>query len=157
MNQVNKTKKMVLAGLLLALGLIIPMVFHSGGLGGQIFLPMHIPVLMGGFLLPPSLALLLGVLTPLLSSVLTGMPGLFPMGIIMMLELGTYGLITSILYRNKKLPIVASLIIAMIVGRLVAGLTVFVLGTMFEIPFKAATFMITGVTTGIPGIVIQII
>ena len=37
-------------GLLLAVGLLLPLVFHSlfGATGGQIFLPMHYGVLIGG-------------------------------------------------------------------------------------------------------------
>lgn len=152
-----KTKKLVIAGLLLALGFILPMVFHVTGLGGKVLLPMHIPVLIGGFLLPPQLAIILGISTPLLSSLLTGMPELFPMGLIMMFELGAYGLATSIFYRKKKLPMLVSLVLSMIIGRLVAGLAVFVIASMFEIPFKPVGFVVTSVTTGLPGLIIQII
>lgn len=39
-----------------------------------------------------NMALLLGIITPIVSSILTGMPVAFPMAIIMAFELGTYGL-----------------------------------------------------------------
>lgn len=151
------TKKLVTASMLLAIGVIIPSIFHITGLPGQILLPMHIPVLIGGFLLPPTLALLLGMLTPLLNSFITGMPVLFPIAIILVFELGAYGLITSLLYRVLKIPSLLALIISMIVGRLVAGLTIFVLSAFFTLPLDPIIFVKGVVITGLPGIIIQII
>ena len=158
----NYVKKLVIAGLLLAIGVIIPYIFHMTGIAGTIFLPMHIPVLLGGFLLPPPLAFILGALTPLLNSLVSGMPALFPMAIIMMIELGFYGLITSLLYRKLRLPSILTLIISMIVGRLMAGLMVFLLAIFFSGDLAPAfldpiAFMITGLATGLPGIIIQLI
>lgn len=153
----NYVKRLVIAGLLLAVGVIVPYIFHTTGIPGTIFLPMHIPVLLGGFLLPPHLALSLGMLTPLLNSFLTGMPVLFPMAIIMVFELGFYGLIASLLYRKFKVPSFITLIISMIVGRIIAGATVFVLAAFFTVKLDPMTFIIGGVTTGLPGIIIQII
>ena len=154
----NKTKNMVIGGLLLAIGLILPSVFHFTNISGKIFLPMHIPVLIGGFLLPPSLAIILGFITPLLSSLLTGMPPIFPMAVIMAFELAFYGFSASVFYKKMKLPTIVSLILSMIVGRIIAGLTVFVLGSLFAIDFAPPlAFIIGGVTTGIPGIIIQIV
>lgn len=157
MNSRIKTKRLVTAGLLLALGVVIPSIFHTTGIPGTIFLPMHIPVLIGGFLLPPSLALLLGALTPLLNSLITTMPPLFPMAIIMVFELAVYGFITSILSRKLKLPSVISLIFAMIGGRIVAGFVVFMLVSLFTVQMDPIMFVKTGIITGLPGIGIQIV
>lgn len=153
----DNTRKLVIAGVLLAIGIIIPLIFHTTGIPGNVFLPMHIPVLLGGFLLPSYLALLLGMLTPILSSLLTGMPPLFPMAVIMVFELGTYGLVASILYRKLKLPSVISLVLSMVAGRIMAGLVVFILVAFFAYQMGPITFIIGGVTTGVPGIVIQLI
>ncbi len=157
MYEKNNTKRLIIAGLLLAIGIIVPMIFHTTGISGKIFLPMHIPVLLGGFLLPPSLALLLGMLTPILNSLITGMPPLFPMAIIMVFELGIYGLVASFLYRRLELPSVVALIISMVAGRIMAGLVVFILAAFFAVKMDPMTFVIGGVTTGIPGIIIQLI
>lgn len=157
MNSRIKTKKIVIAGLLLAIGVIIPSIFHTTGIAGTIFLPMHIPVLIGGFLLPSSLALSLGALTPLLNSLITTMPPLFPMAIIMVFELAVYGFITSILSRKLKLPSVISLIFAMIGGRIVAGFVVFMLVSLFTVQMDPIMFVKTGIITGLPGIGIQIV
>ncbi|MBU5313934.1 ECF transporter S component [Tissierella carlieri] len=157
MYEKNNTKRLIIAGLLLAIGVIIPTIFHTTGIPGNIFLPMHVPVLIGGFLLPPYLALLLGMLTPILNSLITGMPPLFPMTVIMVFELGIYGLVASILYRKLELPSVVALIISMIAGRIMAGLVVFILAAFFAIEMDPMTFVIGGVTTGIPGIIIQLV
>jgi hypothetical protein len=117
MNRKFTTNEVILSGLLLATGIILPMIFHMFSLTGPIALPMHIPVLMGGFLLPPQLALLLGITTPFVSSVMTGMPVFFPMAIIMSVELGTYGLTASLASKKFKLSPVLSLISSMAQGK----------------------------------------
>ncbi|NLC04373.1 MAG: ECF transporter S component [Tissierellia bacterium] len=151
------TKKLVTASMLLAIGVIIPSIFHLTGLPGQMLLPMHIPVLIGGFLLPPSLAILLGMLTPLLNSVITGMPVLFPIAIIMIFELGAYALVASLLYRVLKVPSLLAIIISMVVGRIIAGVTIFVLSAFFTLPLDPVLFVRGAVIAGFPGIIIQII
>ena len=153
----SNTKRLIIAGLLLALGVVIPMIFHTTGIAGPVFLPMHIPVLIGGFLLPPYLALFLGMLTPLINSLVTGMPPMFPMAIIMVFELGIYGLIASLLYRKMEMPLIISLILSMIAGRVMAGLVVFILATFFSAQMEPIGFIMGGVATSIPGIIIQII
>lgn len=162
MNKRNYSRRIVIAGLLLAIGVIIPYIFHMSGISGTIFLPMHIPVLLGGFLLPPHLAFTLGVLTPLLNTLISGMPPMFPMAIIMMFELGFYGLITSLLYRKFRIPSIISLLISMVVGRIIAGAVVFVMAIVFTESLPPAfldpmNFIIGGVATGLPGIIIQLV
>ena len=46
----KNVKKITVGGLLIALALVLPMAFHLTGVPqpGQVFLPMHIPVLLGG-------------------------------------------------------------------------------------------------------------
>lgn len=151
------TKKIVTAGLLLAIGIILPSIFHTTGMPGTVFLPMHIGVLLGGFLLPPSLAFLLGAMTPILNNLITGMPALFPMVLIMTFELGVYGYIASILHRKLKASILLSLIISMIIGRLVAGIIVFFLVILFTVQMDPIVFVKAAVITGLPGIIIQMI
>lgn len=153
----NKTRELVLSGLLLATGILLPMVFHMFGLTGPIVLPMHIPVLIGGFLLSPTLALCLGVLTPIISGLLTGMPVMFPMSIIMAFELGTYGLVASLATRKLKLSSIPSLIISMIAGRISAGLTVALLVQLFGVKMNPIMYIKGAIITGMPGLIIQII
>ena len=155
--KMNKTKEIVLSGLLLASGIILPMIFHMFSLTGPIALPMHIPVLIGGFLLSPPIALLLGITTPIISGLLTGMPVMFPMAIIMALELGIYGLTASLAARKFKLSIFPALIISMIAGRIAAGLTVALLVQLFGLKMNPLIFIQGAIITGIPGIIIQLI
>ncbi|WP_313162871.1 ECF transporter S component [Sedimentibacter sp.] len=151
------TREIILSGLLLATGILLPMVFHMFSLTGPIALPMHIPVLIGGFLLSPQLALLLGAMTPIISGLLTGMPVMFPMSIIMAFELGAYGLVIAIATRKFKLSIIPSLIISMISGRIIAGLTVAALVQLFAVKMNPVMFVKGAIITGIPGIIIQLI
>ncbi len=151
------TKELVLSGLLLASGIILPMIFHMFGMTGPIVLPMHIPVLLGGCLLSPIMALLLGIITPIISGLLTGMPVMFPMAVIMAIELGIYGLSASLSTRNLKLSSIPSLIISMIAGRIAAGLTVAALVQLFGIKMNPIAYVTGAIVTGIPGIVIQLI
>lgn len=157
MNNKITTREIVLSGLLLASGILLPMVFHMFGTIGPIALPMHIPVLIGGFLLPPGLALALGIITPITSGLLTGMPVMFPMAPIMAVELGLYGLTASLATRKFKLSPIPSLILSMIVGRIGAGLTVAVLVQLFGLKMNPIMFVKGAVITGLPGIIIQLI
>lgn len=157
MNKKFAVKDLIVASFLLAFGVILPMIFHAFGMMGNIFLPMHIPVLIGGFLLPPSLALVLGVLTPLISSVTTGMPVLFPMAVIMMFELATYGFVTALIVSKTKISNIITLIISMISGRIVAGFVVFVLAAFFNVKMSPIMFIKGAIITGLPGIIIQLI
>lgn len=157
MNYRTKTTNLVISGLLLAIGIIVPSIFHMAGIPGNIFLPMHIPILLGGFLLPPMYAFLIGLLTPILNNLLTGMPAFFPMMVIMIFELGVYGLVASFSYRRLKLPVLVSLIISMILGRIVVGGVVYGLVVLFGQKMNPVLFVEAAIITGIPGIVIQII
>lgn len=152
-----KTKELVLSGLLLASGIILPMIFHMFGMTGPIALPMHIPVLIGGFLLSPHLALALGIITPVISGLLTGMPVMFPMAVIMAFELGIYGLTASLAVRKLKLSTIPSLIIAMIAGRIAAGLTVAALVQLFSVKMNPFMFVKGAILTGLPGIILQLV
>lgn len=156
--KIQSTKQMVLSGVFIAIGLVLPMVFHAIGGGGAVFLPMHIPVIIGGFFLSIPYALLVGVLTPVLSSLLTGMPPAFPTLPFMIFELATYGIMVSLLYRKYKMNVYISLVASMVCGRIMAGAVVWVLATFFAAKLPSPIIFISGaVTTGIPGIIIQLI
>lgn len=156
-NQQSTTKQLVRAAVLIAMGLLLPMAFHSIKNAGSIFLPMHIPILIGAFLLSPLYATAVGIITPLLSHLFTGMPP-FPFVYVMIIELATYGFVISMLYKKQKLSIYPSLLSGMICGRLVNVLGVFlILHMLMGKPFKL-TLVLSGLfVTGLPGIVIQII
>jgi uncharacterized membrane protein len=153
----NQTKQLILSGIFIALGLIIPPVFHSFAMGA-VLLPMHIPVLLSSFLLSPFFAFLVGALTPLLSSLLTGMPPFFPIAVQMTFELATYGLSISYLYHKCHKPLFFSLLSGMLAGRLSAGLVNFLLLTEFlNKVFSLNVFLMASFVTSLPGIILQLI
>ena len=97
-----RTNKLVLTSLFIACGLLLPIAFHSFGMGGRTFLPMHLPVFMGGMLLGWLPGLIIGSLTPVLSCFLTGMPPLIPSLPMMFVELALFGLVSGYLYHDKR-------------------------------------------------------
>lgn len=151
-----KTKKLVLSGFFIACGVILPMVFHMFSMGGSVFLPMHIPVLIAGYFLEPIYAAGVGVITPILSGFFTGMPPLVPVMPIMAFELCGYGLISGLVF-SKTNKVYLSLIIAMIVGRLFAVLGAFVVSLTLVPQINPIMYVVGGLTTAIPGMLIQLI
>ncbi|MDI9464411.1 MAG: ECF transporter S component, partial [Bacillota bacterium] len=88
----ESTRNLVLAAFFVALGLLMPFFTAQVPALGARFLPMHLPVLLGGFILGGPLALVVGLITPLLRSFLFGMPPMFPTAVAMAFELAAYGL-----------------------------------------------------------------
>lgn len=159
-----KTKKLVLnislSGMFLALAYVMP--FLTGQIPeiGSMLCPMHIPVLLCGFVCGAPYGFVVGAIAPILRSLTLGMPQLFPRATAMAFELAIYGLMAGILYNalpKKKINIYASLIGAMIVGRIVWGFTMFcIMGFDFS-KFGLAAFWTGAVVNAIPGIIIQIV
>ena len=153
----NNLTQMAIAGLFIAFGIVLPMMFHAIGLGST-FLPMHIPVLLSGFVLDAPMAAAVGAITPFLSSMFTGMPPAFPIMPYMVFELAAYGYMISFFYRKIHRNAYISLIGSMISGRIVAGVAVWVLATLFAAKLPGPVVFITSsVAKGLPGIIIQLI
>ena len=159
-----KTKKLVLnislSGMFMALAYVMP--FLTGQIPeiGKLLCPMHIPVLLCGFVCGAPYGLMVGAITPLLRSLTLGVPHLFPNATAMAFELAVYGLMAGLLYKilpKKTINIYVSLIGAMVVGRIVWGLVMFcILG--FDISkFGLVSFWAGAVANAIPGIIVQII
>lgn len=152
----ENSKKTVFAALMLALGIILPFfTSHAFGIQGTVFLPMHIPVLLTGFLCGAGYGTLCGLILPLLNSFLTGMPVLFPMAVLMTFELATYGFLTGYLFGNKITNIYPVLLISMISGRIVSGLVFYIL--LFSNLKVGKYSVLTSLITGIPGIILQLV
>jgi len=154
-----KTKKLVITALLIALGIVLPVALHSIPNAGSIFLPMHIPVLLCGLMLGWQYGLACGVLTPVLSSLITGMP---PFAYLpsMVFELAAYGLVAGLLIKyvrtkSKIANTYIALIGAMLAGRVLFGLLnalIFRFGAYSLSIWLAGAFV-----TALPGILIQLI
>ena len=159
MNQISITKKSIIAAVCLALCVVLPQAFHAIPNAGSIYSPMHIPVLLCGLICGWSFGLLVGILGPILSSLFTGMP---PVAVLptMVVELAIYGLMAGLLFhliRTKKLTLdlYISLIGAMLVGRVVAGLVRAFIFSPGQVTMKA--WATSYFVTALPGIVIQLI
>lgn len=150
------------AALVCALSVLLPQIFHlvGGKPLGNAFLPMHLPVLLGGYLLNPAAAAICGMLSPILSFLLTGMPPI-PRLFFMILELGAYGFFTSLFAHKCRLPVFLSLPLAMLAGRAVYFLSlVFALNILhLEISGmpSAVAALLSAVTAGVPGIILQLV
>lgn len=157
----NYSKKLVTAGLMLALGIILPYATaHGFGLSGNILLPMHIPVLLSGFLCGPLYGFFCGLLLPVTNSLLTGMPAIYPMAVIMTCELSVYGLVSGLMYKglgngNVVFRIYISLIVAMISGRAAYGLVLWLM--LISGTDTGRLSVIAAVATGLPGIAAQLV
>ena len=159
-----KTKKLIinisLSGMFLALAYVMP--FLTGQIPeiGKMLCPMHIPVLLCGFICGAPYGFVVGAIAPILRSLTLGMPILFPTATAMAFELAVYGFMAGLLYKilpKKTINIYVSLIGAMVVGRIVWGLVMFcILG--FDISkFGLVSFWAGAVANAIPGIIVQII
>jgi len=153
------TKKITLAAMFLALGLYLP--FLTGQIPeiGSKLLPMHIPVLLCGFICGWKNGLLVGIITPLLRSFVFGMPPFPVTAVPMAFELAAYGAIAGFLYYKlpkKPASVYVALITAMIIGRVVWGSVRFIM-LLSGVKFSWALFISGAFINAIPGIILQIV
>ena len=130
MKKLTVLNKSILTALCVALCVVLPMTLHAIPKGGVLFSPMHLPVLLCGY-----------------------MP-------VMMIELGLYGLISGLVMqflRSGKLVIdlYAALVIAMLGGRVITGILralIFAGGSYSWSAWAAGYFV-----SCLPGIILQLI
>ncbi|MEA5058690.1 MAG: ECF transporter S component [Clostridia bacterium] len=153
------TRRLSTAALCLAMAVLLPQFFHAIPNFGSIFLPMHLPVLLCGFICGWKYGLLCGMFAPVLSFLLAGMPGAMILPG-MVCELAVYGLVTGLLFPRMHTQswiadIYFSLLPAMLLGRVFLGLTnglVFLAGQYTFQVFLAGAFV-----TALPGILVQLV
>ena len=155
----SSVKRVVVAAVCAALGIVLPMAFHAVPGAGNAWLPMHLPVMICGLVAGPAAGAATGLLAPVLSSLLTGMPAA-PMLPSMTCELVVYGLVSGLLSSRVRtgrlaLDLYVSLVGAMVCGRVVGGLLqalIFSAGS-YSLAAWAAGYLLTG----LPGIVLQLV
>ena len=101
---------------------------------------MHIPVLLCGMLCGGAYGAAVGAIVPLLSSLLTGMPPIFPVAPAMMFELCAYGLLSGLFYHSLRRNVYLSLIGAMLGGRVVSGIANAVFMGMADKPYGFSAY-----------------
>ena len=134
----TKTQRLVLASLFLALAYVMPYLTGQIPEIGAMLCPMHIPVLLCGFICGWPWGLSVGFIAPLFRSLTLGMPPLFPGAVCMAFD------------------IYLSLIGAMILGRLVWGAAMFFCMSITGKSFTLAAFLAGAITNALPGIIVQI-
>lgn len=153
-------KTLVSVGLI-ALAVILPQLVHAalGQPGGVQWLPMYLPVLIGGCLLGAKWGLAVGILSPVVSFAITSLAGnAMPVAArlpFMMLELAVFAAVSG-LFTNKisdnGLWAFPAVISAQLAGRLVFLGAVFVCQSF--VPFTVE--MIWGqIVTGLVGLAVQ--
>lgn len=156
----SNTYKLVWSGVFIALGMVLPFLTGQIQSIGNKLLPMHLPVLICGFVCGAPYGFAVGLIVPLLRSMAFGMPVMFPVAVSMAFELGCYGFVTGFLYR--KLPrnngmIYVSLISAMVIGRIVAGLMNLILYGVQGNGYTMQMFMAGMLINAVPGIILQLV
>ncbi len=159
MKQMSVVKKSIITAVCIALCVVLPQAFHAIPNAGPVYLPMHIPVLLCGLICGWSFGLLCGLAGPALSTLFTGMP---PVAILpgMLVELAVFGGMSGLMMqiiRTKKVyvDLLLSLVIAMLSGRIVAGIAkalIFSRGNYTLSAWATSSFI-----TSLPGIIIQIV
>ena len=152
-------RNLTYAAVCLALCIVLPFLTGQIPQIGAMLCPMHIPVLLAGFLCGPAWAGAVGLAAPLLRHALFAMPP-FPTAFAMSAELLAYGVLTGVFYRllpKKRSSIYLSLILAMLLGRVVWGAAMVVIMRANGGAFTWAAFLAGGFTTALPGIILHII
>lgn len=144
---------------LVALGILLPVLLHPFGLG-LVLLPMNFVALLAGCVAGAWTGAAVGVVTPLLSALVTGMPPLapFPVAQLMAVELGLYGMASGLLYSRLKAGVVPAVVGGNLAGRLAYGLVGFYLLPLIGLERVPLLFPLTGaVVTGLPGLAVQVV
>jgi len=152
----SSSRLIVRTALFLALTILLPIAFHQFGLGGRLFLPMHLPVLLAGFICGPVGGLLVGLTAPVISFLTTSMPPAYAVPL-MSIELPIYGLFAGLAYYKMHMNVYVALVVSMIAGRLAFAAALLVLGTFIDLPYGVGDYFKAVIITGLPGIIIQLI
>ncbi len=171
----NTAKTKTIATVLAIIGAVaIPQLFHYIGMitnvgsnFGATFLPMHFMIFLVGYFAGTWAGLAAGAASPVVSFLLTTAMGR-PMPALallpyMVVELAVYGFTTGAFAQKqgKKLPTIATLLIAQVAGRALRALAivmgVFVFGAVLPgaaFPTDVSTIWVS-IYQGLPGLILQ--
>ena len=152
--------KITLSSVFLAVAYVLPFLTGQVPQIGSMLCPMHLPVILCGLICGWKYGLIVGLISPLLRSLTLGMPPLFPTAAAMSIELAVYGFVSGILYQTlgkKTQSIYISLIISMLLGRIVWGITMFCFLGFNINNFGLSAFWLGAFVNAFPGIIIQIV
>jgi len=107
------------------LSVLTPWLFHQFQLAGATYLPMHFFIFAAAFTCGWQAGVIVGLLTPFASYLVSGMPALTILPQVA-IEVTVYGLLAGLLRQRFNLRVAWSLLGAMIGGRLALLITVFI-------------------------------
>ena len=157
----NRIRNLTVSAMLFALGLVLPFLTGQIPQIGSMLLPMHIPVFLCGLICGWRYGAMVGLLLPVVRSLLFGMPPMVPTAAAMAVELCTYGGVAGFLYFRKgwfcMKSLYKSMTAAMVIGRAAwAGAMMLLMrisGGVFTFwMFAAGAFL-----NAIPGIAVQLV
>ena len=156
----NNVKKLAVTAMLCAVGMVLPFFIGQIPAIGKMLLPMHIPVLLCGFIVGWQYGALIGFLLPIVRGLVFGMPPLYPNAVAMAFEMAAYGFVSGYLYSHARWQctkmLYISLVTAMLAGRIVwAFAEVILLGIGGNI-FTWKMFAAGAFLNAIPGIIVQL-
>jgi len=150
-----RTRHLTTSAMFMALAVFIPILTHAFGLGAAL-LPMFWPIAASVFFLPTAWAVLVAVLSPLVSTLLTGMPPISPPILqVMVVELAVLAAVSSLVYRHTRIRVFLSVLAGLVASRVALFFIVALLAPILGLP--ANVFSIAWVSRGIPGIVIMLV
>ena len=155
-----QVRRMTYSALFLAIAMVLPFITGQIPEIGRMLSPMHIPVLLCGFMCGWPWGIAVGFIAPLLRSVMFGMPAMFPAAVAMAFELAAYWGISG--WLRRKLPgdkwlIYPILLISMAAGRIVWGTVRLLLSGLSGTAFTWEMFMIGAFAEALPGIILHIV
>lgn len=156
----NNVKKLAVTAMLFAVGMVLPFFIGQIPAIGKMLLPMHIPVLLCGFIVGWQYGALIGFLLPIVRGLAFGMPPLYPNAIAMAFEMAAYGFVSGYLYSHAKWQctkmLYISLVTAMLSGRLVWAFAEVILLGIGGNTFTWKMFAAGAFLNAIPGIIVQL-
>ena len=155
----DKIRKLVLTAMFIAIGMVLPFLTGQIRQIGNMLLPMHIPVLLCGFICGWQYGLAAGFILPLLRSAVFGMP-VFVNAAAMAFELAAYGFFSGFLFSRAKWQCIRSLcrclIVTMLAGRVVWGIAAAIIFGAAGQSFTFSAFMAGAFINAVPGIILQL-
>ena len=162
------TLNIVTCAMLSAIAIVLSSMLHHlvGFKLAILFSPMHFPVLLMGILCGPWLGLIGGMLTPVVSFLMSGGPAYTTL-VPMIFELAMYGFLTGMLRRvflknpkTNRFASVIALVLAMIGGRLlnaVVGAIIYAVSGEMNFFVALGTKLAGNFTSTWAGIIVQLI
>lgn len=157
----SSIRKLILSAMFITLSIVLPFLTGQIPYIGRMLLPMHIPVFLCGLVCGWKYGLVIGIIVPVFRALIFGMPPIYPTAIAMAFELGTYGLVSGIIYFYKEYRCVKTLmraiLWAMLCGRVVWAFAMIVLLGINGSTFTWQAFIAGAFLNAVPGIILQLL